>query len=97
MVLNSGAIPPDMARTIRGYLVDIDKRSANNSGRKQQIADLYYRSVGFYRSGQLGAARDGFITVLQSGMIPREMEKTIGNFLADIDSALAGRRSTQPR
>ncbi len=95
-VLNSGMIPLEMAQTIQGYLADIDKRSVNR-GRKQQIADLYYRSRAFYNSGQLQAARDGFVTVLQSGLIPEAMQKTIESFLADIDNTLAGRRRTQPR
>jgi hypothetical protein len=85
-----------MAGTIQGYLADIDRRLPR-TGSRQQIADLYYRSVSFYRSGQLEAARDGFVTVLESGQIPPAMEKTIENFLADIDNALAGRRSTPRR
>ena len=95
-VLNSGTIPPAMASTIQGYLADIDNR-ASRDGQKQQIADLYYRSVSLYRSGQLEEARKGFVTVLKSGLIPPAMEKTIENYLADIHNALTGRRSTQPR
>jgi sugar lactone lactonase YvrE/TolA-binding protein len=95
-VLNSGTIPPAMARAIQGYLAEIDSR-ASRSGQKQQIADLYYRSVSLYRSGQLEEARNGFVTVLKSGLIPPAMEKTIENYLADIENALTRRRSTQPR
>ncbi len=95
-VLNSGTIPPAMASTIQGYLADIDSR-ASRDGQKQQIADLYYRSVSLYRSGQLEEARKGFETVLRSGLIPPAMEKTIENYLADIDNTLTGRRSPQPR
>ncbi|UCE48632.1 MAG: hypothetical protein JSW47_00495 [Phycisphaerales bacterium] len=95
-VLNSGTIPPEMAQTIRGYLADIDSR-ASRSRQNAQIADLWYRSVGLYRSGQLEEARKGFVTVLRSGLIPPAMEKTIENYLADIDDTLSRRRSTQPR
>ena len=95
-VLNSGTIPPAMARAIQGYLAEIDSR-ASRSGQKQQIADLWHRSVGLYRSGQLEEARKGFVTVLRSGLIPPAMEKTIENYLADIDNTLTRRRSTQPR
>lgn len=97
-VLNSGTIPPDMTRTIQGYLADIESRAARNTnGQKQQIADLWYRSVSLYRSGRLEEARKGFVTVLNSGQIPPAMEKTIENYLADIDNTLTRRRSTQPR
>lgn len=95
-VLNSGLIPPAMARTIQGYLADIENRDAW-SGQKQQIADLYYRSVEAYRNGRLEQARDGFVVVLRSGLIPPAMEKTIENYLADIDSNLAGKRNTRPQ
>lgn len=97
-VLNSGTIPPAMARTIQGYLADIDSRSrASGSGQKQRVADLWHRSVSLYRSGQLEEARRGFVTVLNSGLIPPAMEKTIENYLADIEDTLTRRRSTQPR
>ena len=76
--------------TIQGYLADIDKRSSN-SGRRQQIADLYYRSVGLYRSGQLETARDGFVTVLKSGLIPQAMGTMIRGYIADIDKRLVER------
>mgnify|MGYP000409698539 CR=1 FL=1 len=95
-VLNSGLIPVEMARTVQGYLADIDNRAAR-SGQKQEIADLYYRSVNAYRDGRLEEARNGFATVLRSGLIPPAMEKTIENYLADIESTLSRRRVTQPR
>ena len=95
-VLNSGLIPVEMARTVQGYLDDIDNRTSR-SGQKQEIANLYYRSVNAYRDGQLEEARNGFATVLKSGLIPPAMEKTIENYLADIESTLSRRRVTQPR
>jgi len=102
-VLNSGRIPPAMADTIQSYLADIENRTSGvdnrttDEKRKQEMADVYYRSVKLYRSGQLEEARRGFLTVLRSGLIPQPMEKTIQNFLVDIESKLAERRNTQPR
>ncbi len=47
--------------------------------------------MAFYRAGQLEKAREGLVTVLNSGLIPRAMAKTIQNDLADIDNRLAKR------
>ncbi len=58
---------------------------------KREIAELYYRSMRFYRAGQLEKAREGFIRVLESGLIPAPMAKTIGSYLLDIDSILTKR------
>lgn len=57
--------------------------------RRQEVADLYYRSMAYYRDGQLGRARDGFVEVLNSGLIPAEMENTVRGYIADIDRRLA--------
>ena len=95
-VLNSGTIPPAMTEMIRSYLTDIDNRTSRGD-QKNKIAEIYYRSVKLYRSGQLEQAREGFVTVLRSGLIPPAMEKTIENFLVDIENTLTARRSTQPR
>jgi sugar lactone lactonase YvrE len=87
-ILKSGLVPSPMARTIEGYMADIDNRLAK-SGQKEEIAELYYRSVASYRAGQLKKAREGFIKVLNSGLIPPAMAKTIENYVADIDNTLA--------
>lgn len=57
--------------------------------RTQEVADLYYRSMAFYRDGQLVRAREGFVKVLNSGLIPAAMETTIRSYIADIDRTLA--------
>jgi TolA-binding protein len=57
--------------------------------RQKEVADLYYRSMAYYRDGQLGRARDGFVQVLSSGLIPPEMQNTIRAYIADIDRTLA--------
>ncbi|MHC4326812.1 MAG: 6-bladed beta-propeller [Planctomycetota bacterium] len=95
-VLKSGLIPASMAGTIEGYLADIDNRAAR-SKQMEEIAETYYSSIKSYRTGQLEEARAGFIKVLNSGLIPPAMEKTIENYLADIDDALTRKQGIQPR
>jgi hypothetical protein len=84
-----------MAKKIENYLADIDKRLAEGE-QKTEIAKLYYRSMAFYRNGQLEKAREGFVKVLKSGLVPPAMAKTIENYLADIENTMAKRRSNQP-
>ncbi len=59
--------------------------------KQQEIADLYYRSVGLYRTGQLEKAREGFVTVVNSGLVPESMTKTIEGYVKKIDESLANR------
>jgi hypothetical protein len=66
------------------------ERSSNQPGeRKTEIAELYYRSVASYRAGRLVRAREGFVRVLKSGLVPAPMAKTIRAYLLDIDNTLA--------
>ena len=93
-ILGSGLIPGDMAKTIKGYIADIDGILAKD-GREQEIAELYYQSMSLYRRGELEKAREGLIRVLKSGSIPPAMTNTIESYLADIDKRLSagqGRR-----
>ncbi|MHC4535727.1 MAG: 6-bladed beta-propeller [Planctomycetota bacterium] len=55
---------------------------------QEKIAELYYSSMTFYRAGRLNKAREGLIKVLQSGLIPPAMTKTIQDDLAEIDNLL---------
>ena len=71
------------------------KTSFDTFGQKEEIAELYYSSMAFYRAGQLEKAREGLVTVLNSGLIPPAMAKTIQEDLADIDNRLA--KSSQER
>ncbi len=76
------------------------KRISATKDQQQEIADLYYRSVGLYRTGQLEKAREGFVTVIDSGLIPVSMVKTIKGYVAKIDETLARKdvmRSATPR
>ncbi len=88
-VLNSGLIPPAMAKTIQDDLADIDNRLLAKSRQEREIAELYYSSMAFYRAGRLEKARQGLVKVLKSALIPPVMAKTIRNDLADIDNRLA--------
>ena len=90
-VLNSGLIPGDMAKTIKSYIADIDTTIARDE-REKETAELYYRSMAYYRGGQFEKDREGLIRVLKSGSIPPAMAKTIENHLVDIDNGLAGRQ-----
>jgi len=100
-VLKSGLIPAPMAETIAGYLADIDntltkKQNFRQEEQRREIAELYYRSIAFYRAGQLEKAREGLVKVLESGLIPALMAKSIEGYLADIDDVLARRQSLRP-
>ena len=64
---------------------------------KERIAELYYRSMALYRTGQLEEARAGLVEVIQSGTIPPAMVKTIERYLADIDRRLTGERDNRRR
>ena len=94
-ILASGLIPGDMATTIKGYIADIDAILARDS-RAQEIADLYYQSMSFYRGGQLEKAREGLLRVLNSGSIPPAMAKAIEGYLADIERKLASGQGRRP-
>ena len=72
----------------------IDKQSDKKI---KEIADLYYRSMAFYRTGQHIRAKEGFIKILNSGLIPESMVKTIQGYISDIDNSLAGNETTKER
>jgi predicted CXXCH cytochrome family protein len=60
--------------------------------RKQKIADIFYKSMDLYREGRLVEAREGFVAVLNSGLIPQAMARTILGYISDIDERLAERK-----
>jgi len=66
-----------------------EKSNNQLSKHKENIAELYYRSIAFYHAGQLEKAREGLVKVLKSGLIPALMVKTIRGYLVDIDNTLA--------
>jgi len=55
---------------------------------QKKIAELYYSSMSLYRVGRLSKAREGLIKVLQSGLIPPPMIKTIQDDLSEIGNLL---------
>jgi len=72
------------------------RESQNPSDRQiNETADLYYRSMAFYRAGRLSEAREGFARLLKSGLIPESMAKTIRGYISDIDNSLAKNESKQ--
>jgi general secretion pathway protein D len=58
---------------------------------KIEIAELYDRSVGFYGSGRLEEAREGFIKAVESGLLAASAEKGAKDYLVKIDNILAER------
>jgi len=64
--------------------------------RDKRIAEIYYRSLRLYRSGQLEEARKGFIEVINSGQVPPAMLKTLRDYVARIDSAQSVNGSATP-
>ena len=68
---------------------ELESGDSQSSSKAQEIADLYYRSLQFYRDGRLIEARNGFIRVINSGTIPPAMEKTIRDYLSDIENRLS--------
>jgi len=94
-VLKSGVLSSSETTMVRSYLTDIENRLTSTEP-KMEIAELYYRSMAQYRAGQLEEAREGLVKVLNSGLIPPEMGKTIQKYLADIENALAKKQSVQP-
>lgn len=82
----------DSVLTSEKQHLETDKQSDK---RIKEIADLYYSSMAFYRTGQLMKAREGFVKVLNSGLIPESMAKTIRGHISDIDNSLAGNQTPE--
>ena len=57
--------------------------------REREIAELYYRSMEYYRKGEWKRAKDGLVKVLNSGLVPEPMADTIRAHVADIENRLA--------
>jgi TolA-binding protein len=54
----------------------------------QKVAELYRQSMTQYRAGELAQARTGFLQVVESHLIPPQMEQTIQGYIKDIDARL---------
>ncbi|MHC4173386.1 MAG: hypothetical protein ACYST5_10655, partial [Planctomycetota bacterium] len=75
---------------------EVKKSSDRPKERKEKIAGLYYRSIGFFYTGQFEKAHEGFVEVLASGLMPASVEKKIEGYLAEIDGLLAERAAQKP-
>jgi hypothetical protein len=62
----------------------------------EEVAQLYYQSMAFYRAGRLSEARAGFVEVINSGLIPPPMRETLEGYLRDIDSRWQREPDTRP-
>ena len=69
--------------------------SAETDKKLREIAELYYNSTAYYRDGQLLRAREGFVEILNTGLIPDSMAKTIRSYISDIDNSMAGNRTSK--
>jgi len=69
-----------------------NKTTGQVDGRTKQVVELYSRSMNYYRTGQVEKAREGFIQVINSGLIPPPMAKTLQAYVARIDSILGPRQ-----
>ncbi|MBN1359021.1 MAG: hypothetical protein JW993_00435 [Sedimentisphaerales bacterium] len=58
------------------------------SERARAIAESYYLSIKLYRAGRLAEARQGFLDVLGSGLLPEPVKKTVEQYLERINRAL---------
>lgn len=75
-----------------------DERQLENDKQIREITELYNGSMAFYRIGQLLRAREGFVKILNSGLIPESMAKTIQGYISDIDNSLAkNEKSKEPK
>ncbi|NQT03466.1 MAG: hypothetical protein HQ580_15675, partial [Planctomycetes bacterium] len=61
-------------------------------GRQKEIFDLWNQSIGLYHTGQFEKAREGFIKVASSGLIPPQIKKTAEGYLSQIDKLLPKRK-----
>ena len=83
---------------IDSVLTNNEQQLENNKQSDKQISDiseLYYSSMAFYRTGQHLKARKGFVEILNSGLIPESMAKTIRSYISDIDNSQAGNETSK--
>ena len=70
---------------------EVKKPVLSREEQRNKIAALYFQSLGFYRTGQLEKAREGFVQVASSDLIPPQMRKRVEGYLAEIDRRLPKR------
>jgi len=64
---------------------------SNLKKRQKEVAEVYYRSLGYYDMGRLSKAREGFVKVIASGLIPAKMVQSLEGYIAAIDTRLGAR------
>ncbi len=67
---------------------EIKKPVVNLEEQRNEIAALYFQSLGFYRTGQLEKAREGLIKVAASDLISPSIKTAITGYLAQINKQL---------
>ncbi|NQV34854.1 MAG: hypothetical protein HQ515_19325 [Phycisphaeraceae bacterium] len=86
--------PPTRPSAARGpedsaAVAEPPQSQAPSDQRVQAIANLYYQSMHLYRNRQYQKARQGFVEVLNSNLIPEPMARSIQMVLIEVDKRLA--------
>jgi Flp pilus assembly secretin CpaC/tetratricopeptide (TPR) repeat protein len=68
---------------------EVTKRGKQPVEQPQKIVELYRESMKFYSAGQYEEAREGFVKVASSGLIPPQMKKTLEGLITQIDERLS--------
>ncbi|MDT8303576.1 MAG: hypothetical protein RQ760_19000, partial [Sedimentisphaerales bacterium] len=66
----------------------VEKPVVSDIGRKKEISDLLNQSTALYYTGQYAKAREGFVEVISSGLLPPALSKTVEGYVAQIDQRL---------
>jgi len=90
------ASPQITAEKLDEITEEIRKPGEQQDGQIQNIVDLYRTTMNYYRAGQLEKAREGFVKVAASGLIPPPMKKTIEGYLAEIDKRAPQKTEKKP-
>ena len=64
--------------------VQVGKISKQRQDEQKAVALLYYRSMGYYRTGQYELARTGFIKVVNSSLIPVLLQMSVNAIMAGV-------------
>ncbi len=67
----------------------LNKLGNQSDEQKKEIAELYNRSVEFYKAGELEKAREGFVKVAASDLVAAPPGETAEDYLLKIDNVLA--------
>ena len=70
---------------------EIKKPAQDLMARRKEISDLWNESIGLYHTGQYEKAREGFIKVASSDLIPPAMRRAVEDYLSRIDKLLPQR------